>query len=1157
MQFTKLRLTGFKSFVEPMEFVIEHGLNGVVGPNGCGKSNLVEALRWVMGENSYKNMRASGMEDVIFSGSNTRPARNWAEVSLYLTNDDPLVLTQFSDADELQVSRRIERDKGSTYRINGREVRARDVQLLFADRSTGARSPSMVGQGRIGELIAAKPQARRALLEEAAGISGLHGRRHEAELRLRAAQANLERLDDVTGELASRIESLKRQVRQANRFKSLSHEIRKNEAALFYVRWVEAKSLEATIISELNQATLAVVEQAQIQAEAARIQEQAREALPALRDGAAKAGARHQHLQLTLKSLEAKQNREVERRNEWMRILEQTNRDIKREQDLMSENDVMLERLVEEEVGLKEASQDLIIAQEEAQASLIEEENKLHQAERDVQILTDRRAEVHAIFEQNRRQLEILTIKTRQCEEEITASQTAFAALALEMAAFDEIELLRFSCQEMTEKLLAWEEEITHLDDMCIQMREESQRAQSGLTQIELQLSGLQAEERTFEKLLSERGGDGDTLMDNIEVEKGFERALGSALGDDLMASLDEGTPLFWQDLHFVEADPALPSEATPLTNHIKAPPALRRRLAQIGMIASDRTQAEVAKWQQNLKTGQILVNEQGALWRWDGLTMRPDALSVSAQRLTQKNHLQDVKNEIALLMDKKERAEREVKQAGVNLFEAETALRTRREDIKTQRQIGDKQRAKLENLEKMQLAAIARHRHLEEVKERLAREYEILRQQRQEAQDLLAHAPDLTELVRELENANALLRQYRLEWQQIKARVQSTSQIQAQNLRRLETLALERKNWVSRMDNARAQMRDLQIRREEMQTALEEQAAECQDFAARRQSLLDSITEAEITRQQQADILAEAEAAQSLLDASAIQAIERLSARREMRARCEERLNAALDKCRDIERQIADTLQQEPSELVRLAQLSLDSKLPEISVLEQVLERCRIERERLGAVNLRAQEEAEEMDTRYRAMTAERDDVGQAVQKLRQAIHNLNQEGRERLLAAFDVVNEQFQRLFIHLFGGGTAQLQLIESQDPLEAGLEILARPPGKKPQTMTLLSGGEQALTAIALIFAVFLTNPAPICVLDEVDAPLDDHNVERYCNLLDEMARLTHTRFIIITHNPITMARMSRLFGVTMGEQGVSQLVSVDLAKARQIRETSLL
>ncbi|ESW65307.1 hypothetical protein X771_23165, partial [Mesorhizobium sp. LSJC277A00] len=367
--------------------------------------------------------------------------------------------------------------------------------------------------------------------------------------------------------------------------------------------------------------------------------------------------------------------------------------------------------------------------------------------------------------------------------------------------------------------------------------------------------------------------------------------------------------------------------------------------------------------------------------------------------------------------------------------------------------------------------------------------------------------------------------------------------------------IGAERSNWLQRAENASTQIASLGERRAEAEAERETLADAPDEIDARRRALLSQLTEAETLRKAAADRLQEAENKQAELDKAATAAIQSLADSRETRVRAEERLTAADERRLEVEARIQETLNTPPHLVIRHTGLEADSPMPEMAEIERQLDRLKVERERLGAVNLRAEEEQKELSDRLEAIVSEREDIIEAIRKLRQAIQSLNREGRERLLAAFEVVNGHFQRLFSHLFGGGTAELQLIESDDPLEAGLEILARPPGKKPQTMTLLSGGEQALTAMSLIFAVFLTNPAPICVLDEVDAPLDDHNVERFCNLMDEMAATTETRFVIITHNPITMARMNRLFGVTMAEQGVSQLVSVDLQAAEAMREAS--
>ena len=448
-----------------------------------------------------------------------------------------------------------------------------------------------------------------------------------------------------------------------------------------------------------------------------------------------------------------------------------------------------------------------------------------------------------------------------------------------------------------------------------------------------------------------------------------------------------------------------------------------------------------------------------------------------------------------------------------------------------------------------------SRRAALEEGRARLAENLEETQEQFLEAETRLSSAADLDEVNIRLANLTSEVTLDRAALAEARA-IHDGLRREAENrMRRLEAIGHERKSWVNRADNADRQITSLSERRLEAEREAENLADAPDELAERNRILLSQLSEAEALRRDAADKLAIAENRQRELDQLATDAIQALATAREGRARAEERLAAAQERRKDAETRIAEALNCAPHEVMKLTGLGPDDPLPDVDATERNLERLKIERERLGAVNLRAEEEQDELSARLETIISEREDIIEAVKKLRQAIQSLNREGRERLLAAFEVVNVQFQRLFTHLFGGGTAELQLIESDDPLEAGLEILARPPGKKPQTMTLLSGGEQALTAMALIFAVFLTNPAPICVLDEVDAPLDDHNVERFCNLMDEMAASTDTRFVVITHNPITMARMNRLFGVTMAEQGVSQLVSVDLQTAEQLREAS--
>lgn len=1152
MKFSRLRLLGFKSFVEPGEFVIERGLTGIVGPNGCGKSNLVEALRWVMGESSYKNMRASGMDDVIFSGSGTRPARNTAEVTLFLDNSDRSAPSAFNDADELQVSRRIEREAGSLYRINGKEARAKDVQLLFADQSTGARSPSMVGQGRIGELIQAKPQARRALLEEAAGISGLHTRRHEAELRLKAAEQNLERLDDVVGELESQIESLKRQARQASRFKNLSADIRKAEATLLHLRWTLAKTQEGEARSALATATALVGDRAATQMNAAKEQGIAAHRLPDLRDAEAAAAAAFQRLSIARSQIEEEAGRIRARQAELERRLQQLDGDIAREERMVRDNADVLERLRAEEAALNSENAGAAEREATTRAAFEQAASTLAQSEAKLAALTAERAEAAASRHQIERTLREAAERRDRFARQLADVDRELSDILVKVAGLPDPAEKQILVEQALALLEESEAAAEQAEQSVIDARGAESAARPPLQDARAELARIETEARTLAKILNAASGDlFPSVLEQISVERGFETALGAALGEDLDVPLDRSAPAHWGESEIQPGDAALPEGVKSLASVVRAPAQLARRLAQIGIVEA----ADGRRLQGLLAPGQRLVSREGALWRWDGLTASADAPTAAAQRLAQKNRLAELDAEAV-------QATLVLRQAEEALAQAEQALRQASEAERTTRQAGrdaqhrlDAARNALAEAEKAGGELSSRRAALDEARARIVDSHEETSAAFVEAEMLLQDGPDLGDLQLQLEQSSANVSRDRAALADARAVHEGLRREAEARTRRLDAIGAERGNWLARAENASTQIASLGERKAEAEAERERLADAPDEIDAKRRALLSQLTEAETLRKAAADRLQEAENRQAELDKAATSAIQSLAESRETRARAEERLTAADERRLEVEARIQETLNTPPHLVIRHTGLEADDPMPEMPEIERQLDRLKIERERLGAVNLRAEEEQKELSERLETIVSEREDIIEAIRKLRQAIQSLNREGRERLLAAFDVVNSHFQRLFSHLFGGGTAELQLIESDDPLEAGLEILARPPGKKPQTMTLLSGGEQALTAMSLIFAVFLTNPAPICVLDEVDAPLDDHNVERFCNLMDEMAKTTETRFVIITHNPITMARMDRLFGVTMAEQGVSQLVSVDLQAAEAMREAS--
>lgn len=1152
MKFSRLRLLGFKSFVEPGEFVIERGLTGIVGPNGCGKSNLVEALRWVMGESSYKNMRASGMDDVIFSGSGTRPARNTAEVTLFLDNSDRTAPSAFNDADELQVSRRIEREAGSLYRINGKEARAKDVQLLFADQSTGARSPSMVGQGRIGELIQAKPQARRALLEEAAGISGLHTRRHEAELRLKAAEQNLERLDDVVGELESQIESLKRQARQASRFKNLSADIRKAEATLLHLRWTLAKTQEGEARSALAIATALVGERAAAQMAAAREQGIGAHRLPDLRDAEAAAAAAFQRLSIAKTQIEEEAGRIRARQEELDRRLQQLDGDIAREERMVRDNADILERLVTEEAALNTENAGAGEREANTRAAFEQAASTLAASEAKLAGLTAERAEAAASRNQIERTLRDTAERRDRFARQLADVDRELSDIASRVAGLPDPAEKRLLVEQAQALLEETEAAAIAAEQAVAEARAAESDARPPVQDAKAELARIETEARTLAKILNAASGDlFPSVLEQISVERGYETALGAALGEDLDVPLDRSAPVHWGQSEIRPGDAALPEGIKSLASVVRAPAQLARRLAQIGIIEAN----DGRRLQALLAPGQRLVSREGALWRWDGFTASADAPTAAAQRLAQKNRLAELDAEAV-------HATRILRQAEEALAHAEQALAQASEAERNARQAGrdaqhglDAARNVLAEAEKAGGELSSRRAALDEARARIVDSHEETEAAFVEAEMLLQSAPDLGDLQLQLEQSTANVARDRATLADARAVHEGLRREAEARVRRLDAIGAERRNWLERAENASTQIEALGERKAEAEAERERLADAPDEIDAKRRALLSQLAEAESLRQAAGDRLQEAENRQSELDKAATSAIQSLAEARESRVRAEERLTAADERRLEVEARIQETLNTPPHLVIRHTGLEADSPMPEMAEIERQLDRLKIERERLGAVNLRAEEEQKELSDRLETIVSEREDIIEAIRKLRQAIQSLNREGRERLLAAFDVVNGHFQRLFSHLFGGGTAELQLIESDDPLEAGLEILARPPGKKPQTMTLLSGGEQALTAMSLIFAVFLTNPAPICVLDEVDAPLDDHNVERFCNLMDEMAATTETRFVIITHNPITMARMNRLFGVTMAEQGVSQLVSVDLQAAEAMREAS--
>jgi chromosome segregation protein len=1141
VHFQRLRLSGFKSFVDPVEFRIEPGVTGIVGPNGCGKSNLLEALRWVMGANSAKAMRAGGMDDVIFAGSGNRPSRNHAEVALTIDNSDRRAPAAFNDNPVLEVVRRIDRGEGSTYRINGREVRARDVQLLFADASTGSNSPALVRQGQISELIAAKPQNRRMILEEAAGVSGLHSRRHEAELRLRAAEANLARLEDVARELETTLGRLKREARQAERYKKLSAEIRSLQGAVLYARWAEARSAAERLGAEATAAVRAVEDTAGSAAAATTRAAAAEEAIKPLREAETIAAAILHKLAIDKDRLDREHEAHAAELQRLTGDLARIDADRAREEHIVEDAGAALGRLADDLEALEAA---ILAAPEripELEAAARAAEAARAAADADVEALAAQVAAQEAVREAAAHRVEEAQARlsrTRRALDQAKSEREALGVIANPQAIQAKIEL------EVAETALAAaraaldkaEEDRTTAQAAEVSVREAARK-------LDEQLGRLTAEARALAALVAQAKRGGFTpALDAVAPDRGYEKALAAAMGDDLDAALDRTAPSFWGGR---DADPPVwPKGATPLIGLVKAPAALAARLAFTALV--DRADGD--KLQAGLAPGCRLVSKEGDLWRWDGFTARADAPKPAAVRLEQKTRLSEVEAEIEVLTPRAEAARTAQKDAAARLAAIEEALRAARRETPAAEQKALAARTALERFDREAARKEAHAASLDDVIGRFAAEMAELQQALETAQAAATNEADGEDLAERLTLARAAAGPAREAAAEARAALDVEVREKGGRARRLEALTADREDWTRRAAAAAKRLDALAFARAKSEAELAKAKAAPETLETRRATLLDELTVAEARRAKSSDALAGAEHDRAEADRALRAAEAAASEAREVRASLAAHWEAATARLAEVSGQIRETARIEPEALAQKLADDAVAIPTDAGGIEAHLYNLERQRDAIGPVNLRAEEEAVEHAARLETMQAERSDLTGAIARLREGIAELNSEGRERLLAAFEVINEHFKTLFQALFQGGQAELRLVESEDPLEAGLEIYACPPGKRMATMSLMSGGEQALTATALIFAVFLAQPAPICVLDEVDAPLDDANVDRFCNMLDEMRRRTETRFIAITHNPVTMARMDRLFGVTMAERGVSQLVSVDLCQA---------
>ena len=1142
VQINRLRLSGFKSFVDKTELDIANGLNGIVGPNGCGKSNLVEALRWVMGENRAKNMRGGEMEDVIFAGTAARPARSIAEVSVILDNTDGKAPAPFGNSAQIEVTRRIERDKGSQYLVNGKQVRARDVQMLFADALTGSHSPALVSQGRVAQIISAKPSERRQMLEESAGVASLYTRRHEAELRLKAADENLARLDLVLNEMGSRANSLRNQAKQALRYRELSDTIRRFEALLAWQDWNNTRDRLKKEENRFNETDGQVRDTLAKASELTRGVETAIERVEETRKTDTEARAT---LQLLRQTSEQVERETTHRRNEYtdiMRQLEQTQSDL----DLTTEQHAALRERAEviaadlEKIGSEDSGTPAEITALEAE--LTEAQTKVRDTENERLSLQDRIRRLISDRDNAHDALTRATSTEDKAKNQLASLEEQYAAVMAPQEDDQKLEVAQADWHTAKDKRAAGEETLKAAQAALDAAREDVNNARESLASVQQEISFREREIKNLNDLLARLSkGSENSLLLSLDIPADLAKAVAAAAGEAALRA--EQSDWNGQGTAFSVSDWA--AGITPLNTLINVPADLAVFASSIGL-----ADADIAA-NATLQRGQVIVSREGALWRWDGLTVaaqQEDAqsriMSINAQIRDSEKALADLKPTLAIAETAASEASAKRDTVAASLTEAQAAAKASTSAFYAAEElVSDLQKAVSDRNVRRTLLTEQRKAAEENVASATATRAEA----EQRSNELNASDAEQT-LKAALHEAEVALEATRTHRDDIAGKMEGLKAAVAQAKQLKDTLEAESRRTTDQITRGEAHANALRERITSLtarKDALKPQII-ADERGTTQQDLLDRIDAAEELTRNTSDAFVEAEAAAKTLQSDLRKVEEEGSSAREKRAVIQATVAALQTEQTRIASEIEERFSTSPAALENTVIIDFPEGLPSPSKAKSERDFLNREREAMGPVNLRADVELTETETEHTRLEAEKNDLIEAIARLREGIGTLNIEARERLTRTFDSVNTHFQDLFKRLFNGGEAHLKLEGAEDPLECGLEIYAQPPGKTLQNLGLLSGGEQTLTALSMIFAMFLSNPAPVCVLDEVDAPLDDANVDRVCSLLEQMARNCATRFLIITHHRMTMARMDKLYGVTMAERGISQLVSVNMA-----------
>lgn len=1149
VQFNKLRITGFKSFADTTEMDILPGLTGVIGPNGCGKSNVTESLRWVMGENSAKSMRGGGMDDVIFAGTNSRNARNFAEVVLTVENDLQNAPEPFATTETLEISRRIDRGMGSDYRINGKAMRASDIQLLFADSSTGAHSPSIVSQGRVTHLVNAKPIDRRRVLEDAAAISGLHNRRKEAEQKLRAAEKNLTRVDDMLLQKSGSYEQLVKQAKQAQRYRTLSDTIRRLDVQMIVLEWRK-------IDQDGEQAQNAMHAANEKQNEIKIRLHEAQQERTALQDQQTGLNTRYETLQ--------QQANKVWRDKE--RAEEELARHTQSKSDLEQQHTSLTHDQAHETQNIANAEEKLQYLTGEQQQL----ETQLTRFADDYQTALDQRDATRATYDQANEQTQqqrqqLATVQTQaqflnqninnvtneqqRLQADLSRTQDALAELTKNGDLAAQLQTAETLQQESGQTVQTQQDRLITLEKQAETANENVKQAYDALQTAQAQLRTLDTEIKALTALTEQRDNHTKfrTALDQTQVKTGYERALTLALGRELHAGLDQDNPFYWQNTA-TGSLPPLPAGVTALVDVVEAPSNLHKALQMVGVVDN----ADQGKTlQQQLLPGQLLVSLDGYGWRWDGYTVTPQAEQFTQERDTRQ--LLQQRNRLKELQAERIPAQEQVTQTDAYYQQMTQQQQDVRQSIQDCRaQLSDAQRQlqsanqQVNQLQQRVIETQTRQQAFQDkeqdLQQRIAQQDERLATLNAE-KDAMADLTDLQETLADLQRAQQTAE---ATYREAEQHYLSLSAQQQQSQQRQRELAQQQQDWQRTLEQSQQRLTSLQQRIERIATALSDLPSpdHWQEQMRTAEATAETLQQDLATLQTERDLFLSQD---RVIEQKLQNDQEEFMQVREQLARAETHFHNTQSNREQLQERCVQQLDDTIENILAQTTDSDDLDTADLFQLRQKHERARGERDRLGAINLRADEEATELKDAIDTLTTEKSDIEEAIDKLRTGISTLNRDARKKMLTAFEEVNQRFKTVFARLFNGGEAYLQLVDAEDPLEAGLEIYACPPGKKLQTLSLLSGGEQTMTATALIFAMFLTQPSPICILDEIDAALDDANVERLCDLLREFAATHPTRFIVITHNAITMSYMDRLYGVTMAEKGISKLVSVDLAQ----------